>query len=317
MASPRKFSEAQERSIALSTGRINIWEGATRGGKTFASLFRWFAYIADRASPKGELAMVGRTRETIGTNALLQMQNPALFGNAAMTVKYTLGAPAATILDRRVHLYGANDVQAETKIRGATFAGMYGDELTILPREFVLQAFNRLSVPGSKFFGTTNPGPSAHWLRKDFLLRADEPGMNLRQFHFNLDDNPSLTDEVKAGIKATNTGMYYRRFVLGEWCNAEGAVYQMFDADRHVVDICPVITRWLACGIDYAHPRTLRRHRDRPWHRQTAVRDRGMVLGFSAPSKELSRRGVLGEAPRVLRVGPVPWQSRCTGSLPR
>jgi PBSX family phage terminase large subunit len=251
MASQPKFSEAQERSIALSTGQLNIWAGATRGGKTLASLFRWFAYLADKNGPRGEMAMVGRTRDTIGTNALLQMQNPELFGDAAATVKYKLGAPVAMIMDRRVHLYGANDSQAEAKIRGATFAGMYGDELTLLPRDFVLQAFNRLSVPGSKFFGTTNPGPSAHWLRKDFLLRADEPGLGLRHFHFTLDDNPSLTDEVKARIKATNTGMYYRRFVLGEWCNAEGAVYQMFDADRHVVDVLPVIKRWLGAGIDY------------------------------------------------------------------
>lgn len=252
MASRPSFSDAQELSIARSTGRINIWEGATRGGKTAASLFRWYAYVADRHGPRGELAMVGRTRDTIGRNALLEMQNPDLFGPAAATVKYTMGAPVATILGRRVHLFGANDVQAEAKIRGGTFAGIYGDELTLLPREFVLQAFNRISIPDSKFFGTTNPGPSAHWLRKDFLLRGDDPGLDLRQFHFNLDDNPSLTDQVKAGIRATNTGMYYRRFVLGEWCNAEGSVYQMFDADRHVVDICPVITRWLACGIDYA-----------------------------------------------------------------
>jgi PBSX family phage terminase large subunit len=247
-----RFSLAQERSIARSFARINIWEGATRGGKTLGSLYRWMFYIASRDCPPGELAMVGRTRDTIGRNALLQMQDPALFGSAAATVNYTLGAPVATIMGRRVHLFGANDSQAEAKIRGGTFAGMYGDELTILPQQFFLQALNRLSVPDSKFFGTTNPGPSAHWLRKDFLLRATEPGMDLRQFHFTLEDNPSLTEEVKAGIRATNTGMWYRRFVLGEWCNAEGSVYQMFDADRHVVDICPVITRWLACGIDYA-----------------------------------------------------------------
>ncbi len=243
------LSPAQERSIAHSNARINIWEGSTRGGKTFGSLLRWLIYVAD--APPGELAMFGRTRDTIGRNAILQLQDESLFGLAARSVHYTFGAPLATILGRRVHVFGANDVQAEAKVRGSTFAGAYGDELTLLPREFLLQAFNRLSVPGSKFYGTTNPGPQAHWLRTDFLLRADEPGMNLRQFHFRLDDNPSLTDEFKAGIKATNTGMYYRRFVLGEWCNAEGAVYDMFDEDRHVVDVCPVIKRWLCCSVDY------------------------------------------------------------------
>jgi PBSX family phage terminase large subunit len=250
MATGHSLSLAQERSIAHSTGRINIWEGSTRGGKTFSSLLRWLTYIATDCPP-GELAMVGRTRDTIGRNAILQLQDPALFGDVSRHVQYTFGAPLATILGRRVHVFGANDVQAEAKIRGGTFAGMYGDELTLLPREFLLQGFNRLSIPGSKFFGSTNPGPSAHWLRKDFLLRGDDPGLNLRQFHFVLDDNPSLTDEVKAGIRATNTGMYFRRFVLGEWCNAEGSIYEMFDADRHVVDVLPVIKRWIGVGIDH------------------------------------------------------------------
>lgn len=250
MASPRSFSEAQERSIALSTARVNILEGATRGGKTLASLFRWFAYIADRNSPRGELAMVGRTRDTIGRNAVLQMQDPALFGSAAATVNYTLGAPVATIMGRRVHMFGANDVQAEAKIRGGTFAGMYGDELTLLPKAFFTQALGRLSVPGSKFFGTTNPGSSAHWLRADFLLRAGEPGMDLRVFHFTLEDNPSLDEGFKASIRAEYTGLFYRRFILGEWCAAEGAVFDMFDPDVHVVDIIPPVIQWIAVGID-------------------------------------------------------------------
>ena len=56
---------------------------------------------------------------------------------------------------------------------------------------------------------------------------------------------------MKAGIRATNTGMYYRRFVLGEWCNAEGSIYSMFDADRHVVDVLPVMKRWICVGCDY------------------------------------------------------------------
>jgi PBSX family phage terminase large subunit len=244
-----RLSLAQEQSIAWSNARINIWEGSTRGGKTVSSLLRWLIYIAQ--APPGELAMFGRTRDTVGRNSILQMQDESLFGPVAKQVHYTLGAPVGHILGRRVHVFGANDVQAEAKIRGGTFAGAYGDELTLLPQAFFTQALGRLSVPGSKMFGTTNPGPSAHWLRKDFLLRADEPGMDLRQFHFVLDDNPSLTEAFKAGIRAEFTGMFFRRFVLGEWCNAEGSVYDMFDADRHVVDVCPVIKRWLAVGIDY------------------------------------------------------------------
>lgn len=75
--------------------------------------------------------------------------------------------------------------------------------------------------------------------------------MDLGQFHFTLDDDPSLTDDVGAGIRATNTGLDYRRFVLGEWCNAEGSVFSMFDPGRHVVDVLPVMKRWIAAAVDH------------------------------------------------------------------
>lgn len=244
------LSAAQEQSIAHAQARINIWEGATRGGKTMSSLLRWLMFVGFQAPP-GELAMFGRTRDTIGRNAILQLQNPDLFGAVAGQVQYTLGAPLATIMGRRVHIFGANDAQAEAKVRGSTFAGAYGDELTLLPKRFFTQALGRLSIPGAKFFGTTNTDSSSHWLRKDFLLRADQPGMDLRSFHFTLDDNPSLDPTYKAAIRAEYTGLFHRRFILAEWCAAEGAIYDMFDEDRHVVDECPVIKRWLCCAVDY------------------------------------------------------------------
>lgn len=241
------LSVKQERAIAHSNARVNVWEGSTRAGKTTSSLLRWLTYVA--AAPPGELAMFGRTRDTIGRNAIMQLQDPALFGQVARHVDYTFGAPLANILGRRVHIFGANDAQAEAKVRGSTFAGMYGDELTLVPQAFFTQALGRLSVPGSKFFGTTNCDSQSHWLRKDFLLRAAE--MDLRSFHFTLDDNPSLTDEYKAAIKAEYTGLWYRRFIAAEWCSAQGAIYDMFDTSRHVVDVCPVIKRWLCAAIDY------------------------------------------------------------------
>ena len=88
-------------------------------------------------------------------------------------------------------------------------------------------------------FATTNPDNPAHWLRRDFLLRAGE--LDLSTWHFTLDDNPCLTAEYVAAIKSEFTGLFYRRFVLGEWIAAEGAVFDMWDPDaarrrRHPAD---------------------------------------------------------------------------------
>lgn len=241
------MSVAQMRSIAHANARINIWQGAVRSGKTVASLLRWLMFVAD-APRGGELLMVGRTRETVHRNLFTALQNPDLFGMLAYQIQYTPGAPMATILGRRVHVVGANDITSEMKIRGLTLVGAYVDEATILPKSFWDQLVARLSVPGAKLFATTNPDSPSHWLKTDWLDRGDP---SVRSWHFTLDDNKSLDPAYVAHLKRMYVGLWYRRFVLGKWVVAEGAVYDMWDPGVHVVANTPLITDWLACSIDY------------------------------------------------------------------
>lgn len=244
------FSRKQIVSVARADARINVWDGAIRSGKTVASLLRWLMFVAD--APPGELAIIGKTRTTVARNVIAPLQDRAVYGDLAAQVRYTTGAEYATILGRRVWIIGAADAKAESKIRGLTLVGVYVDEGTLLPSlEFFSQLLGRMSVEGAQLFLTTNPDNPAHWLRQDYLLRADEPGMNLRHWHFTLGDNPSLKPDYIAALKAENTGLWYKRRVLGLWVAAEGAVYDMFDQDRHVVDIMPPITQWIGVGIDH------------------------------------------------------------------
>jgi len=243
-----RLSELQERSIAHSTARINVWCGAVRSGKTISSLLRWLTYVAT-APRGGALVVAGKTLDTVARNVFGPLQDPILFGPAARHVHYTRGASTATILGRTVEVITANDARAEGRLRGLTAAGAYVDELTLVPEAFFTQLLARLSVPGAKVFCTTNPDGPAHWVRRKFLLRAGE--LDLRWWHFTLDDNPALDPAYIAALRAEYTGLWYRRFILGEWCLAEGAVYDAWDETVHVVDDLPPIDRWLALGIDY------------------------------------------------------------------
>ena len=247
MATPR-LSDKQEISIAHSTARINLWSGAVRSGKTVASLLRWLMYVA-HAPTGGALVVSGKTLDTVARNVLGPLQDPSLFGPAARHVKYTRGASTATVLGRHVEVITANDARAEGRLRGLTAAGAYVDELTLIPEEFFAQLLARLSVPGAKVFATTNPDGPGHWVRKKFILRAGE--LDLRHWHFALDDNPALDPAYVAALKAEYVGLWFRRFIKGEWCLAEGAVFDMWDEARHVVKTLPTITRWIASGIDY------------------------------------------------------------------
>lgn len=245
------LSPAQAASVRDSNGRVNIWDGSIRAGKTIGSLIRWMMYV-HKAPRGGELLMVGRTRDAIGRNVIGPLQDPSLFGESAHQVKYTYGAPTARILGRLVHVIGASDAKAEKTIRGMTVAGAYADEVTVLPEEFFTQLLGRMSVPGAKLFGTTNPDSPAHWLKRKFLDRITELA-GWRRFRFTLRDNPSLSPQYVEQISSEYTGLWYKRFILGEWVAAEGAIYSMWDPDLHVVpwESLPAMQRLLGVGIDY------------------------------------------------------------------
>lgn len=246
------LSAKQKRSIAEATARINLWEGSVRSGKTLSSIVAFLEAL--RSGPRGPVAIIGKTRDTVARNVVDPMAD--LFGTLAPSaVQYTRGAPTAVILGRLVHVMGANDARSEGRLRGLTLALAYVDEASLVARPFWGQLLYRLSVPGARLFATTNPDSPAHWLKREYLDRASE--LDLATWHFTLDDNPALTPEYVAAIKAENVGLFYKRFVQGLWVAAEGAVYDMLDLDtggQHRATWGQVrrllIGRWWL-GVDY------------------------------------------------------------------
>lgn len=243
-----RLSDKQELSIAHSNAWLNVWEGSVRSGKTMASLLRWLMYVHN-APRSGALVVVGKTFDTVARNVFEPLMDEAVFGPAAKLVSYTRGAGRAKILGKTIEVITANDASAEGRLRGLTGAGAYVDELTLIPKEFFKRLIDRQSIDGAKIFATTNPDNPGHWVRKEWLNRAVEVGA--RSWHFTMDDNPSLTDDYVARMKKAFTGLWYRRYILGQWVMSEGAIYEAFDSELHVVDEVPPITRWLCDAIDY------------------------------------------------------------------
>ncbi|HZE37764.1 MAG TPA: PBSX family phage terminase large subunit [Stackebrandtia sp.] len=246
-------------AVGLCTARLNIFEGAVRSGKTIASLLAWLKFV--REAPEGPLLMVGKTERTLKRNIL----DPLIEMLGNRRCKLIGGAGELWLLGRLVYIAGANDERSQEKIRGLTLVGAYVDEASILPESFWAMLKTRLSVEGARLICTTNPDGPNHWLKRDHLNRAtvhltregeiqrfqSEDLLDLHRFSFQLDDNPSLPRSYIEETKKEHVGLWYRRLVLGDWCLAEGAVYEMFDPDRHVVDELPPIQQWIACGVDY------------------------------------------------------------------
>lgn len=232
-------SPKQDKSFAEATHRFNIWVGAVSSGKTFSSLERLIYDLKN--GPPGEAMIIGVNRTSIQRNILTHLYR-------------RLGFPCPTEKSQKDMLYGrivwfvgAPDVSAVSTIQGSTLALAYVDEATNIPEPFWKMLESRLRVPGAKLHATCNPEGPAHWLKKDYL---DNEALDLAHWSFNLEDNPTLDEAYKQQLKASYTGMWYNRYILGQWALAHGAIYDCYDKDNEYENPFPAPSYYVV-GIDY------------------------------------------------------------------
>lgn len=235
------FSEKQKLSFKESKAKINIWQGAVRSGKTYISLWRFLKEIVDKKEEEGEFLMLARTYDSIKRNIV-----PVLHTIIGSDLQYFMGKREMYIWGRCIHLIGCDDERAESKLRGMTALGAYVDEASILPESVVKMLVSRCAMKDAKIFMTTNPDSPFHWLKKDFI----DDNEDVKTWLFTLDDNPEVTQETKEYLKRQYRGLWYQRFILGNWLQASGAIYDFFDPSVHVVKSMtqPIYS---VIGIDY------------------------------------------------------------------
>ena len=226
------FTEKQKNIISMlkhgELKRLNILYGSVRSGKTWITLVVFALWVA--TMPKNAIyLMCAKTLTSLKRNCLDLLQS--IIGED--NFQYSLSAKQGNLFGRKIVLEGANDARSETKIRGMTLAGAYVDEITLVEEDFFTMLLSRLSMPNAKLFGSTNPDSPHHWLKTKYLDREGEIDIYVEKY--TIDDNTFLDKDYVENIKSEYTGVFYNRFILGEFVIAEGLVYSMFDESKHVV----------------------------------------------------------------------------------
>ena len=242
---------------------INILEGSVRSGKTVAMIPKWLNYIM--TGPPGLLLMTGVSKDTIYDNVLNDLfdtigeENYHYNRQSGSLDVFWRDADGERV--RRIKVVGAKDEGSEKFIRGKTLAGAYCDELTLMPERFFKQLLNRLSVPGAKLYSTTNPDSPMHYLYKEYVTSEQKLRDGLVSVvHFELDDNPNLTDDYKTNIRSSYSGMWFKRMILGLWVLAEGIIYDMFSDELLFDDaeftntLKSTCRRFIACDYGTKNP---------------------------------------------------------------
>lgn len=137
----------------------------------------------------------------------------------------------------RFEVFGGRDEASFMLVQGRTFAGCLLDEVVLQPESFVQQALARCSVDGSKLWFSCNPSSPTHWFYKTWILGAKE--RNAYYIHFTMRDNPSLSEKTLARYESMYSGVFYQRYILGQWVAAEGVVYDCFSQEKNVYSVRP------------------------------------------------------------------------------
>ena len=211
-----------------------VADGAIRSGKTLCMSLSFVLWAMSTFNQQN-LGMAGKTIGSFRRNVLFWL-------------KLMLKSRKYRVIDHRTdnmievskngvtnyfYIFGGKDERSQDLIQGITLAGMFFDEVALMPESFVNQATGRCSVDGSKYWFNCNPDNPRHWFKLNWIDKAKEK--NLVYLHFTMDDNLSLSPKIKQRYRSMYVGVFFKRFIEGTWCVADGLVYSMFDEDKHVI----------------------------------------------------------------------------------
>lgn len=249
----------EKQITALKSLNKNFWlliqHGAKRAGKTVSNndiFLLEIKRVRDVAKRLGiarpQYILAGNSLGNIERNILIELSNK--YGLNFTFDKYN----RFELFGVLVCCFGHGTIRDISRIRGMTSFGAYINEATTATEEVIREILNRCSGEGARVIMDTNPDNPEHFIKKDYIDKADNE--KIIEIQYQLDDNTFLSDRYKENVKATTpSGLFYDRDILGLWVNSEGVVYQDFDKTMVITDEViknTMFTRYIA-GVDWGY----------------------------------------------------------------
>lgn len=267
-----------------------ICDGAIRSGKTVCMSLSFIFWAFYRFCDQS-FALCGKTvtglRRNVVTPLLPLLREMGFQCNEQISkhlLEITKGGRT-----NRFYYFGGKDESSAALIQGMTLAGVMLDEVALMPRSFCEQAIARCSVSGSRLWFNCNPEHPAHWFYTEWILKHEEK--NCLYLHFTMDDNPSLSDAMRARYRSLYSGAFYARFIEGKWTCCDGLVYPFFDA-TYLYDPPTACTRFaVSCDYGTVNPTSmgLWGHREGVWYRIDEFYHDSKAKGFQMTDAEYYR----------------------------
>ena len=234
-----------------------VCDGAVRSGKTLAMGMSFFIW-ASTCFHGQRFGVCGKTIASLRRNVLAEVLPKLGELGAVWTEKRSENLLKLRFLghENQFYIFGGRDESSASLIQGITFAGILMDEVALMPRSFVEQACARCSVTGSRLWFNCNPAGPEHWFYKSWILEGKK--RNCLRLSFTMEDNPSLSAAIRRRYQRLYTGVFYQRFVLGQWVQAEGRVYDFFTEEMVApLPAEPLEEYYISCDYGTVNPTSM------------------------------------------------------------
>lgn len=231
-----------------------ICDGAVRSGKTSIMMWAFVRWAMENFSGQ-RFGVCGRTVDSCTKNIIVPFTAMSL-AKERYIIRWRRGDKVMEVRRGAVtnyfEVFGGKDEASYTLIQGRTLAGVLLDEVVLMPRSFVEQALTRCSVDGAKLWFSCNPGSPQHWFYTEWIQRHE--ARNTLYLHFEMTDNPGLSQKTLERYQAMFSGVFYDRYIRGLWVLAEGLIYPMF-GEGCLVDNPPQGGRYyISCDYGTLNP---------------------------------------------------------------
>ena len=220
------ISDKQKEFIRNCNHRINLKIGARRCGKTYLDdLYVIPNRIIERKDKDGLNVIFGVSKGTIERNVLQPMRE--IYGKNL--IGFINSQNIAKLFGEDVYCLGCEKIRQVSKIQGTSIKYAYGDEIAKWNKDVFMMILGSLDKSYSCMDGALNPESKTHWLKKEVLDKIEEKGLDIYTQYYTIFDNPFLSKNFIENLCKEYEGtVFYKRLILGEWCNAEGLIYSQF-----------------------------------------------------------------------------------------
>ena len=250
------ISEKQKKILAFPYSKFDaiICDGAVRSGKTSIMAVAFIDW-AMRGFSYHRFGLCGKTVDSCSKN-LVEPYISLSYSKSRYIMRWRRSEKVLEVRKGSVvnffEIFGGKDEGSAALIQGRTLAGVLLDEVALMPRSFVEQALARCSVDGARLWFSCNPESPQHWFKREWIDQRDK--RNALYLHFEMRDNPSLSEKTLAQYESRYTGVFYDRYIRGLWVLAEGLVYDFF-GEEQIVDEIPQSGRYyISCDYGTLNP---------------------------------------------------------------